>query len=1489
MKLYKLIVHQKAFSDADLIINPKEFPHLKIGDIVEIYHPDDDFSRLLLQITSFKEDLQGRETISVEQSIASTFQLRVYNDVYLNKVIPETVALDSVEVTFKDQYLGRSEMWRLRNSLVNTCVYLNKKIEYCGGSIRCQVYEMWAAGERVACGVISEDTKVVFRSSTSMVYLFLQMSSEMWDFDVHGDLYFEKAVNGFLSDLFKKWKTQKSNHEVTIVLFSRTFYKAESIHEFPDHMRECLQQDYKGRYYEDFYRVAVQNERYDDWTPILALLRQLFTNYQKMVLEYHNRPGIDYPPAVNSTAAQGNFLEVLNMSLNVFEKHYLDRSLDRTGQLSVVLTPGVGVFEVDRALTSVTKQRVIDNGVGSDLVCVGEQPLHAVPLLKFHSKDNSLNDADDFSMPHWINLSFYSTNKKVAYSSFIPRIKLPPCVSNRQLHSLERINSHTSAVSTTRTQIISEQPAMIPTTEKDYDAYDDQVFTLPSNHIQGRHKAERNKKISVGLSDSSNEKVWRRKMSDSELRCDISYSSSVNTTTSQAVVIPQVHSRDTSPYPSSSLGPSSIAEILRGTNEDDSPPPRLVVGSASPTNSPMYMPHVTQRPSRSLINPFDPSHVTIKMTSNRRRWTHIFPKGPTGVLIQQHHYQAVPSQCIFDSSYQNSDPRHSPFSGLNHSRMSSRLFNTINSVSGNRKMQTLLWGATGEQEWTPALTTVSKIIIGVDWKSLTIPACLPITTDYFPDEICLKTDYVFSDYNLLPDDVNADFAQQRSSEKKSLSTKEVFYELVSQRLAQGFQLIIDSESHIPDRGSAVIGPRSNAVSPSVQFKLSIGRVFHRIVLNGSEIRVTRYRPRHPYSPFVIHYRYRFQAPDHKTYGVSWVSFNTEKLENYNWNYLDHYICTRGDTDFALVEALKYWRFRIYVLPLSQFATRKILDGSETCDLYSPIGTDEQHSLKEGFLKYIENNVNRTRKTVKPSLKPDLSQLNTNSQLTRRRHSTGIMYLSKPQDVSFGYGPRMPLDKLISPRSGSKVLERGRVSPATDVMPLPINIVNDPDATSESIENVPSEIEVPPLPKTATIPEIIEAMKTPNTGLDFLTGYSYLPSHTFVVLDALVWLSNRLEGGMSQAKGLEFMEKLRLEGLICHASGDRSHPFLFGFYLFYFTAKEKGNDGPLDAAAFENEWVEVEAKQPHPPPEFPLFLHDNISRTCQFDTTSKRGAPLYKQAYLDISTNSRSDRVEWGHVRYHSAYRPDRAYELAIQWVAASGAIVSDLILGWARKIQFCGLQMVPIPADPLALPYSLKSDPLRGPVFVPVDLECLMGARSYLFEEFPEESWAERLVLFQEAIAIKFGFITCTIENGSRHHHNQYIHLSGNAFLLIPAAIPCEYSNQTQPRTSSISRRSTRQYPVYNELSTSPHQEYISRHVYSSGDDIKQETRVGFLWAWNHMVSRRWKWSSTPATCDEAFQNKILGDFQKFCANTDNRLKQFWDQCWFLKKSQSVT
>jgi hypothetical protein len=79
--------------------------------------------------------------------------------------------------------------------------------------------------------------------------------------------------------------------------------------------------------------------------------------------------------------------------------------------------------------------------------------------------------------------------------------------------------------------------------------------------------------------------------------------------------------------------------------------------------------------------------------------------------------------------------------------------------------------------------------------------------------------------------------------------------------------------------------------------------------------------------------------------------------------------------------------------------------------------------------------------------------------------------------------------------------------------------------------------------------------------------------------------------------------------------------------------------------------------------------------------------------------------------------------------------------------------------------------------------------------------------------------------------------------------------------------------------------EKFSRHM-DSNKPTYDHSETGFLWSWNCTLSKRWKQSSnTGATGDIPFMDKVLADFRNFCANKDNRLKDFWDDCWAKKQA----
>lgn len=100
-----------------------------------------------------------------------------------------------------------------------------------------------------------------------------------------------------------------------------------------------------GRYCRDFYRVLVDRETRVDWSQMLVPIKHEFIQFQQDVLQQQDSSGSTILSGSNAPASEGNILEAVNLALNPFDKHYVDRDLSRTGLSIVIVTPGTGIFE----------------------------------------------------------------------------------------------------------------------------------------------------------------------------------------------------------------------------------------------------------------------------------------------------------------------------------------------------------------------------------------------------------------------------------------------------------------------------------------------------------------------------------------------------------------------------------------------------------------------------------------------------------------------------------------------------------------------------------------------------------------------------------------------------------------------------------------------------------------------------------------------------------------------------------------------------------------------------------------------------------------------------------------------------------------------------------------------------------------------------------------------------------------------------------------
>ncbi|XP_077391854.1 GATOR1 complex protein DEPDC5 isoform X3 [Festucalex cinctus] len=1532
-KSYKLVLHKKGFgvNDDEVVVNPKVFPQICLGDVIEIAHPTDEFSPLLLQVKSLKEDLQ-KETISVDQAVAQAFRLRAYQDVIVNIVDPKDVTLDLMELTFKDQYIGRGDMWRLKKSLVRTCAYVSQKVEYAG--IRSQASELWVKGEKVTCGYISEDTRVVFRSTSAMVYIFIQMSCEMWDFDIYGDLYFEKAVNGFLSDLFGKWKDKNCSHEVTVVLFSRTFYNAKSKDEFPESLRASIQQDHEGRFYEDFYRVVAQNERRDEWTALLVTVKNLFIQYPVLV---RLKEADGFPVGYNSTSAQGNYLEAINLSFNVLDKHYINRNFDRTGQMSVVITPGVGVFEVDRLLMILTKQRMIDNGIGVDLVCMGEQPLHAVPLFKLHNKSAPDSCAgNDYNLPHWINHSFYTSKSQNSCNTFIPRMKL----AGHKRHC-EKLKKGTEQTLCIQKECDNGLPIQV-----DYDAYDSQVFRLPGPSLiqkspssrVGRGKERIGKKSCVSVDVASGVGASPPLgFAGGDEQHSLASDDSLGPV-SNMFLIPRMPSMVYEV--SSSLGYTSTKELFdkaADSQRDSSAPARFTVGSAEST---LYIQPGCYTPQRALINPFTPTRMPMKLTSNRRRWMHTFPVDPFGEAIQIHHqtrqniaelqdsYQrdyAHTSAELLELAYQEATGRKTNYPQADENALY---------ISGGMEECTSSPGTNNAPEFEDSSRNGVNPIpsfccaVGVDWKSLTTPACLPLTTDYFPDRPMLQNDYTEGCYYLLP---HSDL-ERREDESPGMNATQVFEEFVCQRLMQGYQIIVQSNKRrrqpsVPSTlGSSPLYSRGlismrRGEEEETVYWLSMGRTFHKVCLKDKMLTVTRYLPKYPYESRHIQYSYSLCSPHVDAQFVScWVEFGHERPEEYKWNYLDQYICSAGSEDFSLIDSLKFWRTRFLLLPAG--GSRRVADGDGHWDVYGDgtnpgVGGSGDWVLLDGFIRFLEG-INRIRRRHRSDriirkgtpLKAMNSLLSYPSEpmvpLQGKKGTSALSALLEMDQNHRTLEEQQQKIKPITPVSEFASAESPRkfASECVEAVDKGFQVGLTAGTSTQSAGDTATGVSIDPrlavcnrqlavddfsLSSSSTLLEILEAIKNPTTGVLLLPEQRGLPINCFISAEVIHWLVTNVEGVTTQSMAVDVMQKMLEEGLVAHASGDAMRTFVYGFYIYRIVAeKDAGQTSQLpptvacgwstagleDFALFQRKWFEVafvlEEQQPSDLPPFllPWLPSRPASYASRHSSFSRSFGGRSQSAAMLAATVPEQKAVT---LDVDASNRRGRN-----EWCTCY--YHGNFSLNSAFEIKLHWMAVTAAVLFDMVQGWHRKAASC-GFLLVPV-LEGPFALTSHLYGD------PLRAQLF---ISLN---IHCLMKNGSEYLFEgfepetywdrmqlfQEAILSRFGFVLDKfSASAFNFPSENRPQYIHVTGTVLLQLPYSKRKYTSGQQRRRRNSTTSNSQgSFSGEDRIGYYWAYNTMLTKAWR---TGVLGDERLADRLLKDFTDFCANKDNRLLNFWDSC----------
>ncbi|CAG8583025.1 7327_t:CDS:2, partial [Acaulospora colombiana] len=798
--------------------------------------------------------------------------------------------------------------------------------------------EFYCGGSRasVAANHAADHIEFYFKDQyieSAKLFIFVQMSKEMWEFDEDGDLYYEKTVDGFFAELFRRLKENKTNHVISIVLFSRVFYdEREDLMDDPELLDEpSLMKDNEGRWCKDFYKVIVDWETRSDWSTALKELKSELLNYQpNVLLRKKRKDGGVYSvlSGKNSYAFSGNILEAINLALNPFDRHYVDRDLLRTGLSIVVVTPGCGRFEVDKKTLRITTERMVNNGIGLDLVCLSKIPLHTVPLFKFKSlelskvqqkfykdltqkshghksqppkdpkpeprdpldydEDQSEADYSYYKTPDWVHCTFYPGNQEKQFrpDKFVTRCKM---------YEIQMMGIMEHEISSILIPYLND-PQSSRDDNFNYDEYDENIFSSNS-----KTKLKQN---GFGSSHSNANFKWYQTMEFDLVSRSPEFTQRNNDDSSQ------LQSRSYQMEMSRSL-PKTFSTMTmchnpnrQHNNSKISKYQGLSYIESASSNRIEGLPKVHEYYQENIFegNGQTADEDAPYLTNSNTKPIAININSP--YRLQRNLNRNSPSPGgSFDSRTSEKDRMLAKFSPekFTLSRHRSTLVNPCNptKISHHNGFDTYL------RRWEHVYPRPISMNT-MKWAALCTPACLPVTTDYFPpiNELGLYDEHA---YNMNPE----------QTEENLLN------ELIYQRLSQGYQLIVPSNYTVYESKLFGFGTFAKQSTPRSHY-LSMGRHVHQLMYDSSsqQVEVKRYVRKIMYDPRPISYSCVVWPKCQEFYEPRTVTFSFPNID-YKWNYVDQLVCGFHDVLLEqddMIEQLKFWKTRFILIPTENFQT-----------------------------------------------------------------------------------------------------------------------------------------------------------------------------------------------------------------------------------------------------------------------------------------------------------------------------------------------------------------------------------------------------------------------------------------------------------------------------------------------------------------------------------------------------------------------------------------